>query len=285
MFKIPSKYSISHYAPFGAWIRQRAASIWHSVPDSFVKPYVSGLRTVFVIGCGHSGTTLTAAKLGGHSHVFLIGRETNAFGPSFGAHCSRRIVTEWSYFAELEGKSLILEKTPKHVQSVNRIRRVIPDARFIATVRNPLDNIASLYVRFGNLDAAIGRWKVDNKIILLRQGERYFNVIRYEELTGNPDSGFKELCRYCGLPWESGLLDEGETAYDSVRQEGNMAIRAAQVAKEIEPKVNTWPSVLTERQASIILRRTKSLAERLGYGYSENLMVSIKGGGYDKKGY
>ena len=275
MINIPSKYSVSHSTPLGAWLRQRVTSLWGSVPDPFIKPCVSDLRFGFVIGCGHSGTTLTAAKLGSHSDVFLIGRETNAFGPGIGAHCSRRIVTEWSYFAEVEGKGLVLEKTPKHVHSVKKITRVIPDAMFIATVRNPLDNVASLYARFGSLDGAIARWKADNNCILSLRRKSCVRVVKYEYLTGSPDPGFKELCSFFGLKWEPEVLEKSETVYDSVRQEGNMAIRAEQVAKEVKPRINTWPSVLTKGQADRVLRRTGRLAEKLGYEYSEGLIVSI----------
>ncbi|QGM22382.1 hypothetical protein GJ672_09035 [Spiribacter sp. 2438] len=275
MIYIPSKYSVSHYTPVGPWLRQRAVSIWNSVPDPFIKPYISDLRFGFVLGCGHSGTTLIAAKLGGHSDVFLIGRETNAFGPGFGAHCSRRIVKEWSYFAELEGKGLVLEKTPKHVHAVRKIKRVLPDAMFIAIVRNPLDNVASLYTRFGNLEGAIARWKVDNKRILSLRGESSVKVVNYENLTREPKVGFRELCDFLNLPWQAGLIAKGDTAYDSVKQKGNMAVRAEQVSKEIKPKINTWPGVLTEKQAKKVLDRTKRLAAEMGYEYSKDLVLGI----------
>lgn len=240
-------------------------AIWNAAPDRFVNPFISEIRFGFICGCGHSGTTLISAKLGAHSAALLIGRETNAFSPVFGAYCSRRIVAEWVYFAEAMNKDLIIEKTPKHIQSVAKIRRLLPDSKILVTLRNPLDNIASLHYRFGNLEGAISRWLVDNRRVLELLGQDHVQVVRFEDLTTDPAMQLRKCLDFFGLDWEPGLLELTESGYDLIQQKGNMAIRTEQVRKPITRNIGGWNNIFTAPEAEKVVRKTKKLADALGY--------------------
>lgn len=210
-----------------------------------------------------------AARLGNHSEVLLVGRESNAFSPQNGALCSKRIIAEWDFVAKQDGKRLIVEKTPKHVQSVRTIRRILPNAKIITTVRNPLDNVASLYKRFGNLKACVGRWIVDNAEVKRISREPYVTMVKYEDFTRRPKDKFQEVARFLDLQWEDQILDDRESMYSQVIYHDNMRIRAEQVSRPIEPRTGSWQEVFNSEQITWILKKTNSLANALGYTAEE----------------
>lgn len=232
-------------------------------------PIVRGRMFLFVCGCGHSGTTVLASRLGNHSRALLIGRETNVFNPLYnpanGAFATRSILCEWDYFAEAAGKDFVVEKTPKHIHSLRRIWRVAPNAKIIIMKRNPLDNIASLYSRFGNFEASVQRWIVDNREVVKFKTDSRVRIVSYEALTEDPQSQLEQLLSFIGLPPAPEIMNPSSTSYDLVPQEGNMAIRAAQVRAPIRPNTGAWKSILTTDQVKEVLRRTRNIAEQLDY--------------------
>lgn len=234
-----------------------------------VAPLRTDRKVGFIAGCGHSGTTLLTAKLSTHPAVFTVGRESNNFSILRNLYCSREILREWCYTAEQQGKTHVLEKTPKHVHTIGRILRVLPQARIILMVRNPLDTCASIFARFGNLKFALTRWLEDTGAVhrALKQFPESIRLVRYEDLTEDPESVLREVCVGLGLEWNPALLGEGETVYDLNRQErGNMKLRRDQVRSGISANSGTWKDRLTEAQAAEVRSRTALLAEVFGYG-------------------
>lgn len=266
MFTIQSKYSTSHSTALAPWLRQNAIRLWNSVPNKFTKPHSSDYSFAFVCGCGHSGTTLAAARLGQHQEIFLIGRETNAFGPVMSSMASKSVVREWEYFAEVAGKKFILEKTPKHVQAVEKIRRILPSAKIILIKRNPLDNVASLYSRFGDLESSIRRWLADNHQVLRFRDMPGFHIVGYEELTSNPDYEFDRICKFLKLPWDSSILTAGSSLYGAIAQKDeNMNLRVSQTSRPIRQSIGKWKEILSSDQIREVVRRTERLSAKIGY--------------------
>uniref|UniRef100_UPI0024690DBE sulfotransferase family protein n=1 Tax=Chromohalobacter sp. 48-RD10 TaxID=2994063 RepID=UPI0024690DBE len=165
-YKLQYAHASDHRVTIGKWFRKRYKTLVHGLGDRWVAPISTDLSTCFVVGCGHSGTTLVAAKLGRHGDAHLIGRETHGYAPACGLRASRRSTQEWLSTLRANNKKLLIEKTPKHVHVIPRVRRVLPEARFLAMVRNPLDNCFSLYQRYGDLGFAIDRWNMDNAAII-----------------------------------------------------------------------------------------------------------------------
>lgn len=263
--KIPSKYAPSHFISPISWLRRGIFSVWNSIPNAFVKPYNTDTRLVFVCGCGHSGTTLLASRLGQHDDAMLIGRETGVSLPPMSAYCMKRVFREWDHFAQTLGKGTIVEKTPKHIHTIDRIHRLLPQAKFIVVVRNPLDTISSLYIRFGNLDAAIRRWLVDNEKALNSKNMPFVKLVKYEDLTTSPENTLQEICGFLDIEWSDNLVDSGRTRYDEIVQSGNMALRARQVSKPIKLITGKWKKTFSDVQVSEVERRTAGVAKMLGY--------------------
>ena len=221
----------------------------------------------FVVGCGHSGTSLTASRLGLHAACHLVDGETLAFSPSRTVWSCRRSVREWVHEARTAGRSMIVEKTPKHVHSLARIRRLLPAARVIAVVRNPLDNVASLKERYGSLTIAIERWDMDNSAVAdaVSRGEAL--LLRYEDLTASPEAAFRMVFSYLGLPWDPDVLTSGKSAYTDAKR--MFRARLDQVAQPIVQRTDRWRQVLDDREAAEVTARTADTASRIGYPAGE----------------
>src|SRR5436309_3209703 len=117
-------------------------------------------RAAFICGCGHSGTTLIAAILASHPQVYIPFEETNIFFK----WAPLAMFRYWKIrtAARRAGKSFLLEKTPRHIRRVERIRRMVPGARFVVPVRDGRDVVASIGRRLGNRKEALDRWISDN---------------------------------------------------------------------------------------------------------------------------
>jgi hypothetical protein len=235
-----------------------------------VRPIEFPLESCFVVGCGNSGTTLVAARLGMHPGAVLVPTETNLFEPRRSlARARARLVAELEG-ARAAGAGLLIEKTPKHVHSVARIRRLLPRARVIAVLRNPFDTCLSLRRRvegrrWGGLDYAIERWLIDNRAVLALRGDPLAAEVRYEALTAAPETEFRRLLAFVGLPWDPAVLATGPSAYGSVAQRTpTMRLRADQVGRPIRPNTGQWRRELAPEEVARVRERTEALWLALG---------------------
>lgn len=80
------------------------------------------LQTVFICGCGHSGTTLLANMFASHPDIFIPLRETNAFVKSYGNNPQPRPLKEArSRYKKLlrsfrtSKRTFLFEKTPSGI--------------------------------------------------------------------------------------------------------------------------------------------------------------------------
>ncbi len=228
-------------------------------------PEAAGPRFGFVVGCGHSGTTLLAAILGRHPHVWGIGHETEAFFPEVPLACTRRLVRSWQLLAQQAGHAAVVEKTPKHVLAAARIWRLLPRARILCTVRDGRDSVASLRARLGDLDAAIDRWLVDHTAVLRLRDDPRVRVIPYERLTAAPEATVGAACADLGLALEPAMLEPGASPFGSHVADAHLRWRAEQVAQPITPRLGRWQKELSEAELGRFWRRCQGVMAALGY--------------------
>lgn len=260
------KSRIIHNVSLKKFLQHQLKCSYYAIPSFAFEPEINEIPICFVVGCGHSGTTLLAAKLGNHPEILAIGRETGALLPGnnslFGA---KKILDEWAYFAEKEGKRVILEKTPKHVFSYNRVQKLAPNNKYIAITRNPLDTIASLYKRFHDLELSTERWIFDNTELINIRDKANVTVIQYEQLTRNPEETFKSILSFIDLDYHESVLEKKSSIYSKTSQEGNMKLRQHQVEQPIKPNEGGWRKILNDRQYEYVQKRVKNIASQLSY--------------------
>jgi len=183
---------------------------------------------IFVVGCGHSGTTLVNSLLGLHKNIYAIPFETSMFlaepqrierAVDMLAPVDQRTLLNWHRRYVLNNDKHIVkvchvadmtavatsairwsEKTPRHILRIPIILESMPDARIIIVTRDGRDVATSLALRqsgtFEAFKSGVERWVHDNKA-----GEPYWkhcNVIRirFEDIITNFESSMREICDF-----------------------------------------------------------------------------------------
>ena len=188
---------------------------------------------IFVVGHARSGTSLVNKLLLLHPDT-AGGNETRLFkefarmvadsdrrgGRSglFSFHPGREfplalirsfVVRYFEEFARIEGKRHVVEKTPSHFLSLERIKDCFPDARIVYCVRDgrevwlshkqmaafesdwakiPLEEVADTWKR--SVEIAIGQDLFDAD---------HFRLLRHEDLRLDPLGETRSLYEHCGL--------------------------------------------------------------------------------------
>lgn len=233
--------------------------------DRAVPPIDDDLCTCFVVGCGNSGTTLVAARLGNHPVIHVLPTETTVLRPRRRLGQARERLAGWMAVARDGGASVLVEKTPKHIHDIARIRRLVPEARVIVVQRNPFDTCLSLKKRHGSLDRAIVRWCLDNSPALDLPEDARTTRLRYEHLTAAPEAAFRRILAFLNQPWDDAVLAAGHTAYGGVAHRmPTMRLRAEQVAAPIRPNSGKWRTELAPAEIDRVRVATGPLFTALG---------------------
>lgn len=184
------------------------------------------LPSFVVIGAMKSGTTSLYASLAAHPQIFCA-LEPHFFDDNF----HRGLDWYRSHFEEARPDQVLGEKTPDYLHrpdAVERMATLIPDARLIAILRNPVDRAYSHYwhMRSGGLErlafaeaiaaepARLKRSRHDAMHAYMSRGhylpqlqrvcERYpreqLLVLLFEDLVERPRESFAEICRFIGVP-------------------------------------------------------------------------------------
>lgn len=232
-----------------------------------IRTVLTEAQPIFVVGCGHSGTTLLATLLARHVGVMGIGEETGAFMWRYPAYACGA-VRQWDTLATQFGAKAFLEKTPKHVVYISRILRMLPHARIVGAARCPMDNVASLYERTGRLKGSIKRYNVDNSALCRHAQHANVIVCHYESLVADPGPVLQRISEHCGLPHDADHFEEGGSIYERWENEGgNKSRRAREVTRGVYDSSGRWREVLTPDEGARVLEATRKVSRRLGYEY------------------
>lgn len=231
----------------------------------------------FIAGSPHSGATLLARILSEHSAVFAPAHDTEAFagGPRHAWPIVARLLAE----ARAEGKTFVVEKTPRHVERIELIRRMLPGSRFVLTVRDGRDVAASIGRRFGgDFGKGLDWWLSAARKIVAALGSADVLVARYEDFVLDPAQRVEAICTFLGLAFEPEMLDYharekpwGEAALPRIRSaapahQAHALRRQTQSNSPVFDARGAWRGVLPDRWAEAFLEEpARSLMLQLGY--------------------
>jgi tetratricopeptide (TPR) repeat protein len=189
-----------------------------------------GPAPVFICGMYRSGSTLIEQILAGHSRV-TAGGELDlipaivASVPGYPAPFSNADAEVFERarqfyltgLPEQPGHKVVTDKRPDNFLHVGLIKSMFPAARIIHTVRNPLDNLLSLY--FLHLDpssayaldlADAAHWYAQYRRLMGHWRKLYGHDILevdYDALVEDPEPAVRNVVQFLGLEWEDSLLD------------------------------------------------------------------------------
>jgi hypothetical protein len=121
--------------------------------------------------------------------------------------------------ADRDGKPRWAEKTPRHLESLDRIRASWPEALVVRVVRDPRDVAVSMTrVPFGadstvvNLCNGLAQDRASRAFF---EGDRDCITVRYEDLIADAEGMLRRLCRFLDEDFDSRMLDRRDGA-DSI---------------------------------------------------------------------
>ncbi|HYH62150.1 MAG TPA: sulfotransferase, partial [Solirubrobacterales bacterium] len=133
----------------------------------------------------------------------------------------------YELYAEKQGKERWGDKTPDYIKRMRRIKRVLPEARFIHVIRDGRDVALSTNKRIierGHRDPlpakrSARRWR--NRIEKARAdgpklGE--YLEIRYEDLVTDTEPTLRRVCQFIELEFEPAMLRYHETAGERLQE-------------------------------------------------------------------
>ncbi len=198
---------------------------------------------IFILGMPRSGSTLVEQILASHPQVQAAGELPNLsqvaagvidttgrpvpypnYIPALQAADFRRL--GHAYLAGLPkpqaGKIRITDKMPNNFLYVGLIHLILPNARIVHTMRNPVDTCLSCFSRlftsgqtFSYDLGELGRyWRqysdlMDHWRTVLPPGA--ILDVRYEDVVGNLEEQARRLVDFCGLPWDASCLSFHKT--------------------------------------------------------------------------
>jgi hypothetical protein len=253
-------------------------------------------RRIFVVGCARAGTTILQALIAAHPavHTFPESRLMRSISPAGrlaaklglatrhardrmaaiypelgfdAAACARRLrvsayIRDFVRQADAKaldlGKTAWLEKTPDHVQYLETLGCMIPDAFFVHILRNGYDNVCSLlditrkHRSWGprplTLEECANRWRNDALISLRQVGSPRHLVLRHADLVREPGAVMERVMAFLDMDFQASQLagshssrvaSPNEPWKDTVRG-GVHASAPDQYLSFLEPAQSAW---------------------------------------------
>jgi tetratricopeptide (TPR) repeat protein len=218
---------------------QRVSTVFEkSLFDRFEGEGDPSSTPIFVLGMPRSGSTLIEQILGAHPQILGAGELTDLGEaartvlnsgdqfpfpecvPALTGAILRRIGRV--YLSRLpslpEGRARIVDKLPVNYLGIGLIRLVLPNARIIHTMRDPIDTCVSCYSKL----FMTGQGFSYDLAELGRHYRRYTDLmahwrsvlppgamldVSYEDVVDDLEGQARRLIDYCGLPWDDRCLD------------------------------------------------------------------------------
>ncbi len=192
------------------------------------------MKLAFICGCGHTGTTLLTTMLSTHSEIYTPYLETWSYIYKEYEWILPTLIKE----AQTRKESMFLEKTPKHIYHVNKIKEDYDNCKFIFCVRNGYDVVASLEKRYQDFDKAYNRYIEDTQETIKQESNGL--IVKYENLIKSPGQTLQSICKHLQLPYETRMLNYHKMRlpeWSDVVDDANAMMRFEQVKKPIyKPK-------------------------------------------------
>jgi hypothetical protein len=107
----------------------------------------------------------------------------------------------------VSGRRILVEKTPDHLKHIDRIRQLVPGARFIITIRDDRDVAASIAHRKKKPASAIRRWQAAAALTAREVNAPDVLCLWYEDFVDEPTEYARRICTFMGIPYVPKMLD------------------------------------------------------------------------------
>ncbi|NEQ16891.1 MAG: tetratricopeptide repeat protein, partial [Moorea sp. SIO3E2] len=166
---------------------------------------------IFIVGCGHSGTSLMLTILGNHPNLYSIPYESRLLLKNELKH--KETMYQWDGECINAGKKRWVEKSPSHIFYIKKLSLYRPNSQFIIMLRDGRDVVCSLKNRkaFPTYVDKIEKWVYDNLAGLPYWNNPRVMVVKYENLVAEPDTTLEKLFKLLGENYRKEVLKFHET--------------------------------------------------------------------------
>lgn len=229
-----------------SWDSAREASRIRSIAAAFSTPPMTpldpqlGRDTIFIASLPRSGSTLIEQILASHPQVeganeindlaqvlelesSRLGRDFTAWAPSAGSADWHRLGLDYLQRTQRwrEGKPISVDKNLDNWEFVGAISRMLPAARIIICIRDPMETCFSCYRQLFSDGAHFSydlremASRYEDFAYLARHWlgrlQAHCRLQSYDALVANPEAEIRELLEFCGLPFHSACLEPHKT--------------------------------------------------------------------------
>lgn len=229
----------------------------------FSRRIAKSVQPTFIVGCGHSGTSLLHEQLGNHSKILKIENESRVFsGPNIDERGLKSrglallIFFSWNAKALIRNKKVFLEKTPNHIEKTEQIEHYFPGSKFLLVFREPRDTVASMVARGATFSDAMGRYEKSNEIGLSLAKRQNVFLVPFENLILSNNLTLTQTCEFLGIPMDPQIVKPTITNSPQLPQHSNHAERRRlQIRGPIYDSRGSWHRYLDLRQGAEVERR------------------------------
>jgi len=218
---------------------EQVSNIIHRFDEQFVREAggqgdASGLP-IFILGMPRSGTTLVEQILSSHPQVhgggelgYVYDTLSQGLGDPWWLPAHLQNLSPQS-LADLGGDYLkrlgdfsprvmrATDKMPMNFMALGAIHLMLPGAKIIHVVRNPVDNCVSCFTQLFRAGmeysydlAELGQYYADYHRLMAHWKKVLpdaFIEVRYEDVVADTEGQARRLLQYCGLEWDGSCLN------------------------------------------------------------------------------
>lgn len=243
-----------------------------------LKERMNAAKPIFIVACGHSGTSVLLAMLDSHSQIQAINEESQILQFE-----ENPTIIRWKFHKKTKDfkASRWVEKTPRHVHHIGKLLEVFPTAKIIILLRDGRDVACSIKKRYGDFEQGITRWIVDNEAALPYWSHERTYVLKLENLQAQSTKTLQNLMAFLDLPFEENLLTfhkEKRFFYDEKisysegdkGEEEHSQRRNWQINQPLQKSTSRWKQEMTGTEKEAFKKQAQELLERFDYASDSN---------------
>lgn len=239
-----------------------------------------GSKFVFIVGCGHSGTSLLLRLLAEHPQVYAITRESALFYQPSDSLILQGLLG-WEQAARAAGKSVILEKTPDHLFCVHKLNQFVPRACVLCMMRDGRDVVASLVSRGWDYEKAIHYWtSCMSHLEELKAKVNNLTLVHLAQLVRRPEQVLAPILAQVGLEHSPQILSRllnyhHKPAYyyanviekppDALEGEHHVKMRNFQINQPLSKEVSRWQRDIPPEKHTWLQAKLQPWLAQYGY--------------------
>jgi len=175
----------------------------------------------------------------------------------------------------------VCEQTPRNIYYARHLLEVYPNAKVVHVLRDPRAVLASQKDRYkmrklGGDNVPVSEiirlwlnyhpfsmmklWRAATQEALLLRDHDRFQIVRYEDLIGDPQATLQTLCTALDLDFKDEMMDVPHWGSSTVAHSASVGLSSASIDK--------WQSVLNA--AEIAYCEARSKPERESFGYADS---------------